>query len=505
MTKKQTRWNIPAQLKNKLILSSVLFFLFLIFAGIALANPKWGMAYSAAEYRRGLDAVFAIDVSRSMDIRDLQSLQQSSQQSSQKSGDGNRLSDRTGRHSRLDRGVFIARESILSVPGVRFATAIGRGNGYLAVPLTYDYEAPIAFLESLDRFSMTGRSTNLEALIDAAADAFLSTSPARKAIILVSDGEPHFGNIRNALNRCYRENIAIAAVAIGSDAGAPVPGAEPPAPISRRDVTVMRMAAERTGGIYIDGNREDAASVLAAYLNSISSTAGTQGGQSEPKQQRGFFVILAIAAYGASKFIPRLKLRKNRITASIAALVLMLSSCAEGKLTGLRLLIEANYLYSLGRYDEAAVPYFKALDHEAAAPYAEYGLALTYYTMDESDIALNYYTNSKERLNLLSGNEHHELRYRVIYNSGIIYFEDGDYDAAAIAFREALRHDPGRIEAKRNLEIALMSITQDISQERQPETHNETKEMIFQTIREQEQNYWQSREWEPEAPFGPDW
>ena len=57
-------------LKKKLLVSEILFYLFLLFAVIALIGPKWGVGYAPIEYRKGLDVIFAIDISRSMDIRD---------------------------------------------------------------------------------------------------------------------------------------------------------------------------------------------------------------------------------------------------------------------------------------------------------------------------------------------------------------------------------------------------------------------------------------------------
>ena len=476
---------LPPYLQKKVLLSNILFFLFFVFSIIALINPKWGTDYAAVEFRRGLDTVFAIDISRSMDIRDIQS-----------------------GGSRLERGLSIAKEAALAVPGGRFAAAIGRSRGYLSVPLTYDNEAVINFLESLDTSAMTGRSTNLQSLVEAAADAFQTAGAARRVIVLISDGEAHFGILRNALNQCIKDEITIIAVGVGSDEGREVDGIELAAgaaiPISRRDSASLRMAAERTGGIYIDGNREDAASHLRVQLLQLiqgQNFSPDSERQTEPKQRRSLFVILAIIAYGLSKFVTAGCLR-GKTTAAAIIFILLFSSCTEGKL----LLIEANYLYSRGRYDEAAVPYLKALEHEDAAPYAEYGLGITYYSMDEEQAALNYYTNSQERLKNISAAEHRELRYRIHYNTGIINFEAGDYNAAAAAFKEALKIDSSKIDAKRNLEISLMSIAGDSSRERQPEIYNETKEILFEYARQQEQPYWQSGEWQADEKFdGPDY
>ena len=474
---------LPKEL-NKKLRSSIFFFrVFMSFAIIAIAGPRWGTGFAAGEYRRGLDTVFAIDVSRSMDIRDAQ----------------------TGSaQSRLERGLAIAWESAASVSGARFAAAIGRGRGYLAVPLTYDNEAALSFIQSLDGSSMTGRSTNLESLVDAAADAFQVSSPARKVIVLVSDGESHAGVLRNALNHCVRDGIIVAAVAVGSDEGRQIaesPDPRAPDVISRRETAVMRMAAERTGGVYIDAAREDAGADLSAYLLSLAQETGRGSGRSEPKQRRMLFIILAIIAYGISKFaplLPRLPL------VSMLAVFLIFTSCSRGKL----LLIEANYLNSRGRYDEAIVPYLKALGYEDSSPYAEYGLGLTFYSLDEGAAALKRYENSERILELSSHNEHRELRYRNHYNSGIVLFEEGDFHSAADAFREALRTNPGRIEAKRNLELSLMSISMEKKagiEENQTERRQET-EILFEYIKQQEQQQWKSREWaEEEKQAGPDY
>jgi len=483
-SRNEKKQKLPSDLQKKLILSKIFFRMFIAFSIIAIAGPRWGTGYKASEYRRGLDTVFAIDVSRSMDIRDA----------------GN-FAAQAGAVSRLERGLSIAADSAKNVSGARFAAAIGRSRGYLAVPLTYDNEASLSFLESLSGSSMTGRSTNLESLVEAAADAFQSTSPARKVIVLISDGESHSGVLRNALNRCTREGIIVTTVAVGSDEGRPVAGSQAPGAISRRDTAVMRMAADRTGGVYIDGSRDDAAAALSAHLLSLAQETGAVNSRSESRQRRTLFILLAVFFYGASKFIPLLPYRKRQAV-SIIAIVLFLSSCSEGKL----LLMEANYLNSHGRYDEAIVSYYRALNYKDAAPYAEYGLGLSYYLLDESTAALNRYNNSQRILQTLSDSEHRELRFRNYYNSGIIFFENGDFNSAADAFKEALRTDPRKVDAKRNLELSLMSIVMESSRDNRTETRNEAREVIFDYIRQQEQQQWKSREWAPEENFpGPDY
>jgi Ca-activated chloride channel family protein len=236
---KKYRQKLPEKIKKKLLFSSLLFRIFLAFAIIALSGPRWGTGFAASEYRRELDTIFAVDVSRSMDIRDTRT---------------------SAMLTRLEHGLSIARDSLLSVSGARFAAVIGRNKGYLSVPLSYDNEAVMNFIESLDNLSVTGRSTNLESLVETAALSFQNVSPARKVIVLISDGESHSGILRNALNLCVTNGIIVTTVAVGSNEGGRVPERTTPSGtfpsvsgepssgiISRRDSVIMRMAAERTG------------------------------------------------------------------------------------------------------------------------------------------------------------------------------------------------------------------------------------------------------------------
>jgi Ca-activated chloride channel family protein len=189
--------------------------------------------------------------------------------------------------------------------------------------------------------------------------------------------------------------------------------------------------------------------------------------------------------------------------------IFLFSSCSRGKL----FIMEANYLNSRGRFDEAMASYLKALEYEEAAPYAEYGLGSVFYSLDEGKAALERFGNSKKILETLSAESHRELRYRNNYNSGVVFFGEGDFSAAVSAFKEALRIDPGKIEAKRNLELSLMSLAREsvLLKERAGEGNEEnqrqeTRAVLFEYLRQKEQNQWKSREWTPEEHItGPDY
>jgi Ca-activated chloride channel family protein len=309
--------------------------------------------------------------------------------------------------------------------------------------------------------------------------------------------------VRAAIDRSERDSIAIAALALGSDEGRPVPGQEDA--VSRRDAALMRMAAERTGGIYIDGYRKDAAAALAAYLRSLAPESESGGSRRERKSRWPLFVMSAILAYGLSKLC-LLQIKNTGFTLLLLAAIL-LSSCS--RVPGRLLIMEANFQSARGQYTKAVASYLKALAYEDAVPYAEYGLGSVYYNLDEGKAALECFADSQKTLDSRSPAVHRELRYRNHYNTGVVQFGEGDYSDAAASFREALRIDPARVDAKRNLELSLRSLAREQTaagraEERQEESAS--RAALFEYLRQKERNQWQSREWAAEAQTeGPDY
>lgn len=269
-----------ARYRLSYVLSSLLFAMALAFGAIAFAGPHWGLR-TVNEYLQGADVVLALDSSRSMDARDVVP-------------------------SRLGAAKRIAAQVVEGAPGVRFAAAAGKGAAVLALPLTDDTEAVLSYLDSLGSRSLNTPGTDLGALVERALAAFVASSPARKLVVLFSDGESLSGNLADASVAAQAAGAAVVAVAFGTAEGATVPlspedpGAGALADGSGKAVmtylneTPLRALASSSGGLYVDGSRSDAAVTILSLVRRMDASGSGESWHTEARPRDGFFLVLAL-------------------------------------------------------------------------------------------------------------------------------------------------------------------------------------------------------------------
>jgi len=177
-------------------------------------------------------------------------------------------------------------------------------------------------------------------------------------------------------------------------------------------------------------------------------------------------------------------------------ILLFASGCSNA--TGKLLVIEANFLSSQGKFTEAVARYAKALEYEDSAPYAEYGLGSAYLSMGEEESALESFAKAGNLLDGLPQKLNRELRYRISYNMGVVLFSKGDFSGAVDSFRDALKTDGRKIDAKRNLELSLLSIARQRNTAVGEQREDEGISALFEYIRQKELEQWTNREWQAE-------
>lgn len=189
---------------------------------IAMIRPQWDFREQELQ-SRGMDIVFAIDVSRSMDATDIQP---------------NRLT-----RSILQVSAFVDQLDTDRVGIISFA-----GAPTLECPLTDDYEAVRMVISSLSSDSAARYGTDIGRALDMARISFNAGSGGG-VLILISDGEDIPGNAVAKARDLASDGVRIYTMGVGSQQGAiitnPYTGAEH---VSRLDAATLERIATISGG-----------------------------------------------------------------------------------------------------------------------------------------------------------------------------------------------------------------------------------------------------------------
>jgi len=169
-------------------------FLFLIFA---LVRPLWGVKMEMGE-RKGVDIIFALDVSKSMLARDITP-------------------------NRLDRAKHEIGKFIDLLKGDRVGIIVFAGESYVQCPLTLDYGAAHMFLDVISTDWIQIQGTALADAIRQGTKAFRSQLKKHKVLVILSDGEDHQGDTEKAARDAAKEGVVIYTIGVGSESGVPIP------------------------------------------------------------------------------------------------------------------------------------------------------------------------------------------------------------------------------------------------------------------------------------------
>jgi Ca-activated chloride channel family protein len=169
----------------------------LVLVLIAATGPQIGTRLAPVE-RKGVDLVFAIDVSASMNAVDV-------------------------KPSRLEKAKFEIGQMIRELKGDRVAMIIFAGSSYLYLPLTTDYEAALLFLEKIDTNMIQTQGTALGSAIRTGLSAFSEESQKYKVLVLVTDGEDHEGQAIELASEAAEKGMVIHTVGVGTVSGSLIP------------------------------------------------------------------------------------------------------------------------------------------------------------------------------------------------------------------------------------------------------------------------------------------
>jgi Ca-activated chloride channel homolog len=182
--------SIKSKVKFGLILSALALLI------ISFANPQVGTKMTEVK-QTGIDVYILLDVSRSMAAEDI-------------------------KPNRLEKAKYQISNLIQKLRGDRIGLIVFAGEAYVQFPLTTDYSAANLFLSAVDFNSVPQPGTAIASAIDMAVQSFDSAA-TDKAIILITDGEDHEGDIDKAVEGATDRGIKIYCIGLGSPDGVPIP------------------------------------------------------------------------------------------------------------------------------------------------------------------------------------------------------------------------------------------------------------------------------------------
>jgi Ca-activated chloride channel family protein len=230
---------------------------------LALAQPQCG---TRAELTRrfGADVVVVLDVSRSMEARDV-------------------------RPSRLERARLEVGALLDRLKGDRIGVVVFAGEAFVQCPLTTDYDAARLFLRAVGPDAVPQQGTAVANALLGAKELLEGAERGSrgKVVILVSDGEDHDGQVLGAAAALADAGIRIHVLAVGTPEGAQIPildgRGEPTGwrrdrrgnPVTTRlDETTLRLVADRGGGrLFRAGDPGRGLDALAAALDELDRSA----------------------------------------------------------------------------------------------------------------------------------------------------------------------------------------------------------------------------------------
>ena len=183
--------------KKRLLQKDRFLYLSMLILIFSASGPQIGTRLAPLD-RKGIDLVFAIDVSTSMNAEDV-------------------------KPSRLEKAKFEISQMIRQLKGDRISLIVFAGSSHMYLPLTTDYEAARLFLDQIDTNMIPTQGTALSSALQTGLSAFTEDESKYKVLVLVTDGEDHEGQAIDLASKASDRGMIIHTVGVGTESGSLIP------------------------------------------------------------------------------------------------------------------------------------------------------------------------------------------------------------------------------------------------------------------------------------------
>ncbi|MBI9032874.1 MAG: VWA domain-containing protein [Bacteroidales bacterium] len=182
--------------RSRIHFKFVLFVSAMVFLIFGIANPQVGSKLHEVE-RKGSDIMICLDVSNSMDARDI-------------------------KPSRLERAQQSISRLVDDMAQDRIGIIVFAGKAYTQLPLTTDHAAAKMFLSTISTDIIPVQGTAIGEAIQLAMQSF-DDSNHGKSIIVITDGENHEDDAIDAAKLAKEQGMIVHTIGMGLPEGAPIP------------------------------------------------------------------------------------------------------------------------------------------------------------------------------------------------------------------------------------------------------------------------------------------
>ena len=272
----------PNQSLFKSVVKVVIWCLIFACLSIALVNPKIGTKFETIK-REGVDIVFAVDVSKSMLAEDIAP-------------------------NRLDKSKQLVTQIINNLASDRVGIIAYAANAFPQLPITTDYAAAKMFLQQMNTDMLSSQGTAINAAIELAETYFDNEEQTNRVLIIISDGEDHFGESAvRAAEEASEKGLRIFTIGVGDIKGGPIPikrngvilnykkDRQGETVITRLNEENLKSIASQANGVYINGkNTNEVVETIRDILNQMDKTEFEAKEFADFKDQFQWFLAFAI-------------------------------------------------------------------------------------------------------------------------------------------------------------------------------------------------------------------
>lgn len=239
----------------KFLLRSLVFALLII----SLLGPSFGGMKKEVK-ATGKDIIFALDLSQSINCRDVQP-------------------------SRLEKVKFELKKVLESFTADRVALIIFSDDAFLYCPFTFDKGALTTLLETANSKVISSEGTDFGKALALAHQKFSEMETATKKVssklvLLVSDGEDFGEDTEDAVSKLEKDGVRVFALGVGTEEGGPIPlttggnleDDDGQSVVARLKPADLKRIAQETNGRYFEIS--DERNEVPALIDAIQAMEG---------------------------------------------------------------------------------------------------------------------------------------------------------------------------------------------------------------------------------------